>query len=72
MTGPDPAGARTTSSSRLALRGVVAFSVLAVMWFLFSWFFLEASLIDALGETFGGVAVTAVIVSIVGSLGQSR
>lgn len=72
MTEPDPADARAAATSRLALIGAAGLGGMTLMWFVFSLTYLEASVVDALGEALGGVTLLALILSIFGSLGQSR
>ena len=72
MVEPDPVGAQTATTSRLALIGAAGFVLLAMAWFAVSLICLNASVVDALSEALGGVMLVALVVSIVGSLGQTR
>jgi hypothetical protein len=50
--------------------GIVA--VLLVLWFLFAWLILDRHVLDAAGESVGTAFALAVVVSVVGSIRQSR
>jgi hypothetical protein len=50
--------------------GVVA--GLLVLWFLFAWLILDRHVLDAAGESVGTAFALAVVVSVVGSIRQSR
>jgi len=46
--------------------------VLLMMWFLFAWLILDRHVLDAAGESVGTAFALAVVVSVVGSIRQSR
>jgi hypothetical protein len=45
---------------------------LLVLWFLFAWLILDRHVLDAAGESVGTAFALAVVVSVVGSIRQSR
>ena len=45
---------------------------LLVSWFLFAWLILDRHVLDAAGESVGTAFALAVVVSVVGSIRQSR
>ena len=47
-------------------------AVLLVLWFLFAWLILDRHVLDAAGESVGTAFALAVVVSVVGSIRQSR
>jgi uncharacterized membrane protein len=47
-------------------------TVVLVLWFLFAWLILDRHVLDAAGESVGTAFALAVVVSIVGSIRQSR
>jgi hypothetical protein len=56
-------------SEALALAGIVT---LAVGWFGVSWLMLKNPVVDAVGETAGGVVTVLVVVSVFGAFRRSR
>jgi hypothetical protein len=51
---------------------ITVVGVLLMMWFLFAWLILDRHVMDAAGESVGTAFALAVIVSVVGSIKQSR
>jgi hypothetical protein len=51
----------------LAKFGVLAVAVAAVTWFFVSWLVLHSPLTDAIGETFGSLAVVLLVISVIGT-----
>jgi hypothetical protein len=47
-------------------------AALLVVWFLFAWLILDRHMLDAAGESVGTGFLLAVIVSVFGSIKQSR
>jgi hypothetical protein len=66
---PGPAGTRgAPGHPGSTVRAVAAIGTLALAWFLVSWRVLGSPVVDAIGETAGGVLAVLVVVSVVGSL----
>jgi hypothetical protein len=51
---------------------ITVVAVLLMMWFLFAWLILDRHVLDAAGESVGTAFALAVVVSVVGSIRQSR
>lgn len=49
-----------------------ATGALALAWFLVSWAMLDSPVVDAVGETLGGVMLVLVVVSVVGAVRRGR
>ena len=62
----------TRALSPTAKVWITLVGALLVVWFLFAWLILDRHLLDAAGESVGTAFVLAVIVSVVGSIKQSR
>ena len=58
--------------SQAAKVWITVTAVLLVMWFLFAWLILDRHVLDAAGESVGTAFALAVVVSVVGSIRQSR
>jgi hypothetical protein len=58
--------------ARLTILGAVGFPVLGVAWFVVSWAVLDSPVVDAVGESVGGVMLVLLMLSIFGSLLRSR
>jgi hypothetical protein len=58
--------------ARLTILGAVGFLGLGVAWFVVSWVVLDSPVVDAVGESVGGVMLTLLMLSIFGSLLRSR
>jgi len=51
---------------------ITVVAVLLMIWFLFAWLILDRHVLDAAGESVGTAFALAVVVSVVGSIRQSR
>jgi len=51
---------------------ITVVAVLLMMWFLFAWLILDRHVLEAAGESVGTAFALAVVVSVVGSIRQSR
>jgi len=58
--------------SSTAKAWITVVAVLLMMWFLFAWLILDRHVLDAAGESVGTAFALAVVVSVVGSIRQSR
>lgn len=54
--------------TRTALLATLAFTAGCSAWFVVSWAVMDSSVVDALGEMFGGMMVLLLLLSIMGSL----
>jgi hypothetical protein len=63
---------QTKELSYAAKVWITVVGVVLVLWFLFAWLILDRHVLDAAGESVGTAFALAVVVSIVGSIRQSR